>query len=165
MVFTNIYYNIKHIDNIDSSLINITLGIFMLYKNDKSSTLIEYSELTKNKFINILSNNMNLLKVVLIDNLKKYDFFVNPILLLDFINNNNGYSNIRYYFNKKIYIDLDSNIGIQLINKCNEFYPSLIQLYIQPIIIIKLNNNNNKLIKNNDYIVNFNNFNKLNLPS
>jgi hypothetical protein len=136
-------------ENIDNSLINIKLSIYIPYKNDKSLTIIEYSELTKNLFINILSNNMNLLKIIIIDDFKTYEFFINPFLLLDFINNN-GYLNVRYYFNKKIYIDLNSNYGIQLINKCREFYISNVQLFIQPIIIIKFTNNNKIINNNND---------------
>ena len=139
----NILYNIKYINNeyTDNSLINIKLSINIPYQNDKSLTIIEYSELTKNLFMNILSNNINLLKIIILDDCKTHEFFLNPFLLLDFINNN-GYINVRYYFNKKIYIDLNSNYGLQLINKCKEYYTYNTKLFIQPIIIIKLKTKN-----------------------
>jgi hypothetical protein len=144
-----IYYNIEDMNNIniDINKNNIITNIYMIHKNEKSSTLIKYSELTKYKFMNILCNNMNLIKIVIIDNIKKYDFFVNPFLLIDYINKNN-IDNIRYYFNKKIYIDLNSDIGIKLINKCNDLLKIHNSLYIQSIIILKLNNKNENDYKN-----------------
>jgi len=163
-VFTQepyIYYNIEDIKDInitteifgDNNKINITTNIYMIYKNEKTSTLIKYSELTKNKFINILSNNMNLIKIVIFDdNYKKYEFFVCPFLLIDYINKNkNNLNEIRYYFNKYIYIDLNSEKGQKLINKCNELLPLYNSLFIQSIIIF-----NNKFEKNKNLLNNKN---------
>lgn len=151
-----IYYNIEDMNEIEikNDKINITTNIYMIHKNEKSSTLIKYSELTKNKFINMLSNNMNLIKIVAINNFKKYDFFVCPFLLIDYINKND-INNIRYYFNKKIYIDLNSDMGLKLINKCNEILLISKSLFIQSIIILKFrssfilnDNNDNNLLTN-----------------
>jgi len=134
-----LYYNINIKDE-NSIKKEIIMNIYMLYNNEKSSTLIRYSELTQSKFMNILNNNINLIRVIIKDNYKIHNFFINPLLLINYVNNNEYKNMIRYYFNKKIFIDLDSELGIKLLNKCNELCSIFTSLFIQPIIILDLKN-------------------------
>jgi len=153
-MFPKLNFNIDIIYE-NNNQIDFKIDTFL--HHEKTNTTIKYSYLTKEYFSNILNTKTNILKIVSTKNKSYNEYYIVPELLINFlfnyklinINIPDNYKSSNISFNKNInlyldnenYININGNIGINIINKCYEMFKYSGCILIQPIIII-----NNKYI-------------------